>query len=47
VAWQVDDQVRYYESQGDAWSAIHVLELNDGLDLEQAHTILEQRARQR
>lgn len=47
VAWQVEDQLRYRETEDGGWSEVHVLELSPELDAEAAYRLLQRRTRNR
>ncbi|HEX4953220.1 MAG TPA: hypothetical protein VF017_07480 [Thermoanaerobaculia bacterium] len=47
VAWQVGSELRYRESMTDGWSEVRSLVLDTNLDLAAAHSILEQKVRDR
>lgn len=47
VAWQFEHGLRYLESTESGWSGVHELLLGEGLDVSEAHFLLEQRIRNR
>jgi len=47
VSWDMPGEVRYRESTDQGWGPIKVLSLSSGLDLNRAHSILDQRVRDR
>ncbi|HEV8582643.1 MAG TPA: hypothetical protein VGX68_26545 [Thermoanaerobaculia bacterium] len=47
VSWTGKDRVFYRDSQGDGWSGVRELKLNDNIDLNKAYEVLNQRVQNR
>jgi len=47
VSWDLPNEVRYRESTAQGWGPIQILTLDNSLDLDRAHAILDQRVRDR
>jgi hypothetical protein len=47
VSWDLPNEVRYRESTAQGWGPIKILTLDNSLDLDRAHAILDQRVRDR